>query len=84
MKKFNLAIVGATALALAACGSSDDATNNLVDNSYDANATDLENATENMASEMDNLNAQAESLNAEAIDESDVTVEEAGDGAAGM
>jgi len=84
MKKLSFAIVGATALALAACGSSDDAANNLVDNSYDANATDLENVTENMASEMDNLNAQAETLNAEAIDESDVTVEEAGDGAAGM
>lgn len=81
MKKLPFAIVGAAALALAACGGKgDDVLGDNVEDNYDAAAENLEAAADNAATEAeaDVLENQAEALEAEgekkaeAIDEADV------------
>jgi len=66
MKKLSFAIVGAAALALAACGGKGDDTlaENVVDN-YDAAADNMEAAAENVTNEADALENQADALAAE-------------------
>ena len=81
MKKLPFAIVGAAALALAACGGQGDDTlgDNIADN-YDAAAENLEAAADNTANgvEADVLENQADALREEgedreeAVDEADV------------
>jgi hypothetical protein len=80
MKKLSFAVVGAAALALAACGGQGDDTagDNVADN-YDAAAENLEAAADNATgAEAANLEAQADALEEtgeqkeEAIDEADV------------
>ncbi|MGH6705448.1 MAG: hypothetical protein ACREB1_01400 [Sphingomicrobium sp.] len=80
MKKLSFAIVGAAALALAACGGQgDDALGDNIEDNYDAAADNLEamadNAVGNEAAALEN---QADALEAEgdareeAVDEADV------------
>ena len=80
MKKLSFAIVGAAALALAACGGpGDDALGDNIEDNYDAAADNLEamadNAVGNEAAALEN---QADALEAEgdareeAVDEADV------------
>jgi hypothetical protein len=81
MKKLSFALVGAAALALAACGGQGDDTlgDNVADN-YDAAADNLEDAADATANgaEADALENQADALREEgedkeeAIDEADV------------
>jgi hypothetical protein len=81
MKKVSFALVGAAALALAACGGQGDDTlgDNVADN-YDAAADNLDAMADNTASEAesDALENQADALREEgedkeeAIDEADV------------
>jgi hypothetical protein len=80
MKKLSFALVGAAALALAACGGKGDDTagDNVADN-YDAAADNLEAAADNASgAEADALENQADALRdegekkEEAIDEADV------------
>jgi hypothetical protein len=80
MKKLSFALVGAAALALAACGGRGDDTagDNVADN-YEAAAENLEEAADNATgAEAANLEAQADALEEageqkeEAIDEADV------------
>ncbi|HET9399248.1 MAG TPA: hypothetical protein VFO45_10575 [Sphingomicrobium sp.] len=81
MKKLSFALVGAAALALAACGGQGDDTagDNVADN-YDAAADNLDAAADNAANgvEADALENQADALREEgedkeeAIDEADV------------
>lgn len=81
MKKLPFAIVGAAALALAACGGQgDDALGDNVEDNYDAAADNLEAMADNASTEAeaDALENQADALEAEgdakeeAIDEADV------------
>lgn len=81
MKKLPFAIVGAAALALAACGGQgDDALGDNVEDNYDAAADNLEAMADNTANEAEAeaLEKQADALEAEgdakeeAIDEADV------------
>ena len=81
MKKLSFALVGAAALALAACGGQGDDTlgDNIADN-YDAAADNLEAAADNTANgmESDVLENQADALREEgeakeeAVDDADV------------
>ena len=81
MKKISFALVGAAALALAACGGQGDDTlgDNVADNA-DAIADNLEDQADNATNEVveDNLENQAEAIREEgeakeeAIDEADV------------
>ena len=80
MKKLSFALVGAAALALAACGGKGDDTlgDNVADN-YDAAADNLDEAADNASgAEADALENQADALRdegkakEEAIDEADV------------
>ena len=81
MKKLSFALVGAAALALAACGGQGDDTlgDNVTDNA-DAVADNLEDQADNATNEVveDNLENQAEAIREEgeakeeAIDEADV------------
>jgi hypothetical protein len=81
MKKLSFALVGAAALALAACGGQGDDTlgDNVADNA-DAVADNLEDQADNATNEVveDNLENQAEAIREEgeakeeAIDEADV------------
>ena len=81
MKKLPFAIVGAAALALAACGGQgDDALGDNVEDNYDAAADNLEAMADNTANaaEAEALENQADALEAEgdkkeqAIDDADV------------
>ena len=80
MKKLSFALVGAAALALAACGGQgDDAAGDNVADNFDAAADNLEAAADNATgAEAANLEAQADALEdegekrEEAIDEADV------------
>lgn len=81
MKKLSFAIVGAAALALAACGGDgDDALGDAVEDNYENAADNLEAAADNAATEAEAsaLENQADALEAEgerkeeAIDEADV------------
>ena len=81
MKKLSFALVGAAALALAACGGKgDDAAGDNVADNYDAAADNLDAAADNAANaaEADALENQADALRdegkakEEAIDEADV------------
>ena len=80
MKKLSFAIVGAAALALAACGGKgDDALADNVEDNYDAAADNLEAAADNATgAEAAALENQADALEvegdakADAIDSSDV------------
>ncbi len=81
MKKISFALVGAAALALAACGGQgDDALGDNVADNYDAAADNLDAAADNATNEVveDNLENQADALREEgeakeeAIDEADV------------
>ena len=81
MKKLSFAIVGAAALALAACGGQgDDALGENVNDNYEAAADNLEMMADNAATEgeAEALENQAEQLEEtgeakeEAIDEADV------------
>ena len=81
MKKLSFAIVGAAALALAACGGKgDDALADNVEDNYDAAADNLDAAADNTANAAtsDALENQADALRAEgdrkgdAIDAADV------------
>ena len=84
MKKLSFAIVGAAALALAACGGKGDDTagDNIADN-YDAAAENLEAAADNTANatEADALENQADALREEgedkeeAVDAADVNAQ---------
>ena len=79
MKKLSFAVVGAAALALAACGGrGDDAAGDNVADNYEAAADNLEEAADNASgAEAANLEAQADALEdageakEEAIDEAD-------------
>jgi len=64
MNKLSFALVGAAALALAACGGKGDTGENIADN-YDAAADNLEAAAENVTNEADVLENQANALEAE-------------------
>ena len=66
MNKLPFALVGAAALALAACGGKGDDTlgDNIADN-YDAAADNLEAAAENVTNEAGALENQADALKAE-------------------
>lgn len=78
MKKLSFAVVGAAALALAACGGQGDDTlgENIAEN-YDAAADNLEAAAENVTNEADVLENQADALReegenaADAVDSAD-------------
>jgi hypothetical protein len=81
MKKLSFAIVGAAALALAACGGKgDDALGDNIEDNYDAAADNLEAMADNTANgaEAAALENQADALEAtgdakeEAVDEADV------------
>lgn len=81
MKKLPFAIVGAAALALAACGGQgDDALADNVEDNYEAAADNLEAAADNASTEAeaDALENQADALEeegekkADAIDDADV------------
>jgi len=81
MKKLSFAIVGAAALALAACGGKgDDALADNVEDNYDAAADNLDAMADNTANaaEADVLENQADALKeegdakADAIDDADV------------
>jgi hypothetical protein len=81
MKKLSFAIVGAAALALAACGGKgDDALGDNVNDNYQAAADNLDAMADNTANgaEADALENQADALKAEgdrkeeAIDDADV------------
>jgi hypothetical protein len=80
MKKLSFAVVGAAALALAACGGQgDDAAGENVQENLEAQAENLDAAADNAAgAEAANLEAQADALEQqgqdaeEAIDEADV------------
>ncbi len=81
MKKLSFAVVGAAALALAACGGQgDDALGDNVADNYDAAADNLDAAADNATNEVveDRLENQADALREEgeakeeAIDEADV------------
>jgi hypothetical protein len=80
MKKLSFALVGAAALALAACGGKgDDAAGDNVADNYDAAADNLDAAADNASgAEADALENQADALREEgkdkeeAIDEADV------------
>lgn len=81
MRKVSFALVGAAALALAACGGQgDDALGDNVADNYDAAADNLEDMADNTANEAqsDALENQADALEdegerrEEAIDEADV------------
>lgn len=81
MKKLPFAIVGAAALALAACGGQgDDALGDNVEDNYDAAADNLDAMADNAATDAEAaaLENQADALEAEgdakeeAIDEADV------------
>jgi ABC-type glycerol-3-phosphate transport system substrate-binding protein len=83
MKKLSFAIVGAAALALAACGGQgdDSAGDNIADN-YDAAADNLEAMADNATgNEEDALENQADALREEgeakeeAVDEADVNAQ---------
>ena len=65
MNKLPFAIVGAAALALAACGGKKEATENIADN-YDAAADNLEAMADNTANEAQALENQAGALENEA------------------
>lgn len=73
----NIAIASALALTLAACGSSEEAADDTLGNTYDPNAPSLEDVASD--AEMEALEAQEEALEEEAapappaIDESEVT-----------
>ena len=79
MKKLSFAVVGAAALALAACGGQgDDAAGDNVADNYEAAADNLEAAADNAAgAEAANLESQADALEEEgesqeeAIDDAD-------------
>lgn len=70
MNKLSFAIVGAAALALAACGKGDETGENIADN-YDAVAENLEAAAENITNEADVLENQANALEAESENAAD-------------
>jgi ABC-type glycerol-3-phosphate transport system substrate-binding protein len=81
MKKLSFALVGAAALALAACGGQgDDALGDNVADNFDAAADNLDAMADNMSNEVasDSLENQADALREEgeareeAIDEADV------------
>jgi ABC-type glycerol-3-phosphate transport system substrate-binding protein len=81
MKKLSFALVGAAALALAACGGQgDDALGDNVADNFDASADNLDAMADNMSNEVasDSLENQADALREEgeareeAIDEADV------------
>lgn len=80
MNKMSFALVGAAALALAACGGRDDAIAENVEENYEAAAENLEVMADNAApAEAATLENQAEALReegenmAEAIDDADAT-----------
>ena len=84
MKKLSFAIVGAAALALAACGGKgDDALADNVEDNYDAAAENLDAMADNTANgmEADMLENQADALKeegekkADAIDDADVNAQ---------
>jgi ABC-type glycerol-3-phosphate transport system substrate-binding protein len=83
MKKISFALVGAAALALAACGGKgDDALGENVQENYDAAADNLEAAADNTTgAEAATLENQADALEAEgnrkeeAIDDADVNAQ---------
>lgn len=72
MKKLSFALVGAAALALAACGGKGDDTlaDNVADN-YDAAADNMEAAAENVTNEADVLENQADALREEGENKAD-------------
>jgi len=74
MKKLSFAVVGAAALALAACGGKGDDTlsENIAEN-YDAAAENLEAAAENITNEADVLENQADALRTEGENAADAT-----------
>ena len=84
MKKLSFALVGAAALALAACGGKgDDSLGDNVNDNYEAAADNLEAAADNAATpaEAATLENQADALEAEgdrkeeAIDDADVNAQ---------
>jgi ABC-type glycerol-3-phosphate transport system substrate-binding protein len=93
MKKMSFALVGAAALALAACGGSgDDSLGENVQENFDAAADNLEAASENTSNEVvsDTLENQADALEAEgarkeeAIDDADVNASNAAEASAAV
>ena len=93
MKKLTFALVGAAALALAACGGKgDDALGDNVQANYDNAAENLDAMADNTtnAAVADSLENQADQLKAEgdrkadAIDDADVNAENAAEAAAAV
>lgn len=92
MKKMSFALVGAAALALAACGGQgDDSLGENVQENFEAAADNFEAAAENAApAEAATLENQADALEAEgarqeeAIDEADVNASNSADAAAAV
>ncbi|GLR47406.1 hypothetical protein [Sphingomonas astaxanthinifaciens] len=93
MKKISFALVGAAALALAACGGKgDDSLGENVQENYENAAENLEAAAANTgnAAEADSLQNQADALKAEgdrkedAIDDADVNAQNGAEAAAAV